>query len=270
VTSTFTPRIVRRTELRSDTPLTKVIESFFVSNSMRSKTKEFYQGNFSAYVRFLKGVIEREPTLADLDKDYVNAYLRELERKPTPKYPEGSPFRARAACTSLKRLAHWLVEEHVLRESPLDGIKKTSEPKDVRQPLTDQELEQVRFGAGRLALATTPSLSSAQPRACGPTSCANFEWATSTLRTAKSRFERRPVRSSDPASLTSTSPWRARWIATFAAGTTSTTPIRYSQPTKTSSSPSMASASSLVGSRGGLASDVFTLTCFATPGPPIG
>ena len=149
VTSTFTVRIVRRAELRSDTPLTKVIDSFVVSNSMRPKTKEFYKGNFTAYIRFLRGVIEGEPTLADLDKDYVNAYLRELESKPTLKYPEGSPFRARAACTSLKRLAHWLVEEHVLTESPLDGIKKTSEPKDVRRPLIDQELEQVRFGAGR-------------------------------------------------------------------------------------------------------------------------
>jgi site-specific recombinase XerD len=135
--------------LRSHTPLTKVIESFFISNSMRPKTKEFYRGNFTAYIRFLNDTIVREPTLADLDKDYVNAYLRELESKPTPKYPEGSPFRARAACTSLKRLAHWLVQEHVLRDSPLDGVKKTSEPRDVRQPLTNQELEQVRFGAGR-------------------------------------------------------------------------------------------------------------------------
>jgi integrase len=37
----------------------------------------------------------------------------------------------------------------VLRETPLDRVKKAAEPEDVRQPLTDEELEQVRFAAGR-------------------------------------------------------------------------------------------------------------------------
>jgi site-specific recombinase XerD len=135
--------------LRSDTPLPKVIESFFIHNGMAAKTKEFYRGNFNAYVAWLKERIDEEPTLADLDGDYVSAYLRELETKPTAKYPEGSPFRTRGACTSLKRLAHWLVEESVLTESPLDRIKKATEPEGVRQPLTDQELETIRFAAGR-------------------------------------------------------------------------------------------------------------------------
>lgn len=147
--STLTTRILRRTDLRSDTPLSKVIESFFIHNGMAAKTKEFYRGNFNAYVSWLNAHIEAEPTLADLDGDYVSAYLRELETKPTAKYPQGSPFRARGACTSLKRLAHWLVEEHVLKESPLDRIRKTSEPEAVRQPLTDQELETIRFAAGK-------------------------------------------------------------------------------------------------------------------------
>src|SRR5947209_1523341 len=146
--STLTTRILRRTELRRDTPLSQVIESFFIHNGMAAKTKEFYRGNLNAYVAWVKDRIETEPTLADLDADYVSAYLRELETKPTTKYPEGSPFRTRGACTSLKRLAHWLVEENVLRESPLDRIKAT-EPEGVRQPLTDQELETIRFAAGR-------------------------------------------------------------------------------------------------------------------------
>jgi site-specific recombinase XerD len=147
--STLTTRILRRAELRSDTPLSKVIESFFIHNGMAAKTKEFYRGNFNAYAAWVKDRIEAEPTLADLDGDYVSAYLRELETKPTRKYPEGSPFRARGACTSLKRLGHWLVEENVLTESPLDRIKKTTEPEGVRQPLTDRELETIRFAAGR-------------------------------------------------------------------------------------------------------------------------
>ena len=90
-----------------------------------------------------------EPTLADLNADYVSAFLRDLEVTPTKRYPQGSPFRSRAACKSLKRLANWLAEERVLKESPLERIKKAPEPKEVRQPLSDQELEQVRFAAGR-------------------------------------------------------------------------------------------------------------------------
>jgi len=146
--STLTTRILRRTELRRETPLSNVIESFFIHNGMAAKTKEFYRGNFNAYAAWVKDRLDEEPTLADLDADYVSAYLRELETKPTARYPEGSPFRARAACTSLKRLAHWLVEENVLTESPLDRVRKTTEPEGVRQPLTDQELETIRFAAG--------------------------------------------------------------------------------------------------------------------------
>ena len=83
--STLTTRILRRTELRRDTPLSKVIESFFIHNGMAAKTKEFYRGNFNAYVAWVKARIDEEPTLADLDGDYVSAYLRELETKPTRK-----------------------------------------------------------------------------------------------------------------------------------------------------------------------------------------
>ena len=57
-----------------------------------------------------------EPTLADLNADYVSAFLRDLEVTPTKRYPQGSPFRSRAACKSLKRLANWLAEERVLAQ----------------------------------------------------------------------------------------------------------------------------------------------------------
>lgn len=147
--STLTARIPRRTALRSDTPLVTAIETFFIHNGMAAKTKDFYRGNFNAYAAWLRSRLEAEPRLADLNADYASAYLRELEAAPTPRYPQGSPFRSRAACKSLKRLANWLVEERILRDSPLERIKKTPEPKEVRQPLSDQELEQVRFAAGR-------------------------------------------------------------------------------------------------------------------------
>jgi site-specific recombinase XerD len=135
--------------LRRETPFAQVLESFFIHNGMAPKTKDFYRGNFNAYGEWLRSRIEHEPTLADLNADYVSAFLRDLEVTPTKRYPQGSPFRSRAACKSLKRLANWLAEERVLKESPLERIKKAPEPKEVRQPLSDQELEQVRFAAGR-------------------------------------------------------------------------------------------------------------------------
>ena len=62
--STLTTRILRRTELHRDTPLSKIIESFFIHNGMAAKTKEFYRGNFNAYVAWVKARIDEEPTLA--------------------------------------------------------------------------------------------------------------------------------------------------------------------------------------------------------------
>jgi len=70
--STLTTRILRRADLRSDTPLSKVIESFFIHNGMAAKTKDFYRGNFNAYVAWVKERVDKEPTLADLDGDYVS------------------------------------------------------------------------------------------------------------------------------------------------------------------------------------------------------
>lgn len=94
--------IVRRTELRSDTPRSKVIESFFIHNGMGAKTNEFYQG-INAYVAWLRERIDNEPTLADLDGDYVSADLRELETKPTLKYPHPSGHAEPAPASSGSR-----------------------------------------------------------------------------------------------------------------------------------------------------------------------
>jgi len=72
--------------------------------------------------------------------------------QPSDKYPAGSVLRARAAVRSLKRLASWLAEEgsYVGRDgqSALRRIKMPKEPQDVRQPLSDDQLEAVRSAAG--------------------------------------------------------------------------------------------------------------------------
>jgi hypothetical protein len=38
----------RRTELRSDTPLANVVESFFIRSGMAAKTEEFHRSDLNA------------------------------------------------------------------------------------------------------------------------------------------------------------------------------------------------------------------------------
>jgi hypothetical protein len=68
-------------------------------------------------------------------------FLKKLEREPTAKYPSGSPFRARAACVTLKRLANWLAKSGkdseplkatLSGDSVLKDLQKVRLPKDVR------------------------------------------------------------------------------------------------------------------------------------------
>lgn len=153
MTSTFTTRIVRRSDLRKDSPLDAAIASFFLSNyDISDKTKGFYRTSLSAYTRFLREQLGREPLIADVDKDYVNGFLQHLAKRPTAKYPNGSAFPARAAASTLKRFANWLAQEEILSDrqgnSVLRHVKRARVPRDVRRPLTDQELEQVLAGAG--------------------------------------------------------------------------------------------------------------------------
>lgn len=153
MTSTFTARIVRRRDLRKDSPLDTAIGSFFVSNyDLAQKTKEFYRTSLHAYTDYLRAQLGREPIIADIDKDYVNSFLDQLSRKPTAKYPNGSAFRARAAASTLKRFANWLSQEEILFDkhgsSVLRYVKKARVSRDVRQPLKDEELEHVLAGAG--------------------------------------------------------------------------------------------------------------------------
>src|SRR5688572_6516735 len=71
VTSTFTTiRIVRQRELRKESSLESAIQSFFVGNYvLAEKTKEFYLTYLTAYGNFLRQQLEREPVIADIDKD---------------------------------------------------------------------------------------------------------------------------------------------------------------------------------------------------------
>ncbi len=152
--SNFPTSIMGRDDLRKDTPLVAVFESFFNSNyDLTDKTVEFYQTAFTGLHRFLERVLRRQPVLDDFSRKSVEAYLMWLGKDPTPKYPKGSPFRTRAAVSSLKRLGNWLAEDGVHSDknglSLLKGVRKAKEPKDVRQPLSDDELEAVRNAAGR-------------------------------------------------------------------------------------------------------------------------
>jgi len=152
--STLTTRILRRTELHSDTPLAAAVHSFFVSVSgdISPKTRDFYQTGLDHFGTWAHQALQREPIISDLNPDYVGAFKTYIATQPTDKYPEGSIFRARAAIRSLKRLASWLAEEgsYVGRDgqSALRRVKMPKEPQDVRQPLSDEQLEHVRRGAG--------------------------------------------------------------------------------------------------------------------------
>src|SRR5437763_3302507 len=76
-------RILRRDELRSDTPLAAVMESFFVHQSISPKTEEFYRTHFKSYVTYLAATLGREPVLDDVDPDYAAMFIKKLEREPT-------------------------------------------------------------------------------------------------------------------------------------------------------------------------------------------
>lgn len=152
--STFTSPVVSLTELRKDAPLQAAIDSFFRSNyDLSAKTEEWYRGNLTAYLDWLRRNRPGEPTVRDVEKFLVDAFLKEKICTPTTKYPKGSPFAARAASVTLKRFANWLAQEGILSDkfggSLLKNVRRTKVDDDVRRPLTDLELESVLEAAGR-------------------------------------------------------------------------------------------------------------------------
>ena len=152
VQRTFTA-VLSRADMRPDAPLAVAIESFFRANyDLAPKTERWYRQNlvaFHAWIGTLKG---REPQIGDLDKQHVDAYLRERMATPTRKYPRGSPFVTRAAAVSLKRLASFLAQDGILADkfggSVLKHVKRTKLDEDVRQPLSDSDLFRILGSAG--------------------------------------------------------------------------------------------------------------------------
>lgn len=151
---TLTTKILSFADMRKDTPLDAIIESFFRANyDLAPKTEEFYRASLTAFSRWITGVREREPILADIDQAIVNAFLKERISTPTRKYPRGSAFSARAASVTLKRFANFLATEGILANqsggSVLVHVRRTKVDDDVRQPLSDLDLEAVLRTAGR-------------------------------------------------------------------------------------------------------------------------
>ena len=150
---TLTTEILSFDEMRRDTPLDAVIESFFRANyDLSPKTEEFYRLSLRAFCAWIAKVRRREPIVADVDRVLVNAFLKERIATPTRKYPQGSAFSARAAAVTLKRFANFLAAEGILIDargrSVLHQVRRTKVDDDVRRPLSDSELARVVAAAG--------------------------------------------------------------------------------------------------------------------------
>lgn len=94
-------------------PLADVVETFCRANyDLSPKTERWYRQNLGAFLRFVEQVRDHTPTLADLDKPIVDAFLKRRRSIPTLKYPSGSAFAVRAAAVTLKRFANWSAPHH--------------------------------------------------------------------------------------------------------------------------------------------------------------
>ena len=144
---TFTT-VLRRADMKPDAPLAVAIESFFRANyDLAPKTERWYRSNLTAFHDWVAQLRGREPQIGDLDKQLVDAYLKDRMATPTRKYPKGSPFTARAAAVSLKRLGSFLAQDGILADrfgnSVLKHVKRTKLDEDVRQPLSDSDLARI-------------------------------------------------------------------------------------------------------------------------------
>jgi integrase len=143
------------TQMRQKTaPLRDIIEGFFRANyDLSPKTARWYRQNLDDFLGFVEQAHGREAILSDVDKGYVDAFLKARISRPTCRYPKGSPFAARAASATLKRFANYLASEGILADqfgtSVLKHVRRTRVDDDVRQPLSDAQLERLLDVAGR-------------------------------------------------------------------------------------------------------------------------
>ena len=138
-----------------NTPLGDVIESFFRANfDLSPKTERWYRQNLNAFCAFISANQRRPPTLRDVNKAMVDAFLKWRRSKPTTKYPSGSPFAVRAAAVTLKRFAGYLAIDGILSDdggvSVLRHVKRGKVDDDVRQPLSDLEQSRIIDAASRM------------------------------------------------------------------------------------------------------------------------
>lgn len=144
----------RRDEMRPETQLSTAVESFFRANyDIAPKTRRWYAMYLSQLVGFLRHSTGREPELQDFTKSNADAFLYGVSQRPTAKYPLGSPFNTRGASASLKRLGSFLAQDGILHDehgqSVVKNVKRGKVDDDVRQPLTDDEVDLVLQAAGR-------------------------------------------------------------------------------------------------------------------------
>ncbi len=141
-----------RREMNHETPLDDAILSYLRSKRRISDaTRDWYLTYLHAYANWL----ERNGlpvVVGSIKPDLVEAFLDEVRSRPTRKYTAGSAFSERAAAVTLKAFSNWLARNGILSSergaSVLAEVESAKVDDDVRQPLTNQQVEQLIERAG--------------------------------------------------------------------------------------------------------------------------
>src|SRR5258708_15572988 len=145
--------VLSRSDMQADAPLAVAIESFFRANyDLAPKTEALV----SPEPRRIPRLGRAAPWPRTPDRRPRQAGRRRIpegaDGAANPQVPQGSPFTARAAALSLKRLASFLAEDGILSDqfgcSVLKHVKRTKLDEDVRQPLSDSDLFRILAAAG--------------------------------------------------------------------------------------------------------------------------
>jgi site-specific recombinase XerD len=150
---TFTSQIVNLTEMREDTSLAAVLQSYFLSRrKISDATRTWYANYLNGFITYATSVLGREPLLSDFDPFLVNAYLAMIGSTPTKKYPNGSVVSERSAAVTLKTFGSWLAKQGIKANrhggSVLADVEQAKVADDVRQPLSQSEKDRLFSAAG--------------------------------------------------------------------------------------------------------------------------